>query len=258
MEGCIDITKVAIRAISKSVAKDMIIKNHYTHKWSLCRVAYGIFYKTDVKSEFLDGFNEKLIGCVIYGQPAGRSAARSVCNLIKLKEVMELTRLWIEDMPNCKNIESYSISNSIKLIKRDYPAIKCIISYADGEQGHCGGIYKATNFLYQGCSSVALMPNHSVSLTGPPSYNWIHSRTVSSRWGSHNVEHLKKAIGKTFWRKIESNKHRYIIFIADKVSNKRFVKNLKHPVMEYPKGTEHKDVIEEIKVENKCNNSFFD
>ena len=29
-------------------------------------------------------------------------------------------------------------------------------------------------------------------------------------------------------------------------------------VMEYPRGTEHIDVIEEIKVENKCNNSVFD
>ena len=39
------------------------------------------------------------------------------------------------------------------------------------------------------------MPNYSVSLSDSP-YDWIHSRTVFSKWGSHNVEHLKKEIGK--------------------------------------------------------------
>ena len=101
---------------------------------------------------------------------------------------------------------------------------KAVISYADGEVGHCGTIYQATGFLYQGNSSVALMPNYSVSLTGPPNYKWMHSRTVSSMWGSHNVEHLKKAIGKTFYRKRESNKHRYIIFLCDKRLKKNLIR----------------------------------
>lgn len=256
MENYVDISKVTLREISKSVAKDIIIKNHYTHKWSLCRVAYGVFYKTDDTDKFLDSDVDKLIGVCVYGQPAGRSAAMSICDLIKINEVLELTRLWVADGFG-KNIESYVIGQSIKLIKRDFPEMKCIISYADGEQAHKGTIYQATNFLYQGCSSVALMPNYSVSLTGPPDYKWIHSRTVSSRWGSHNVPHLKKVIGKTFYRKKESNKHRYILFISDKRNNRKFVKNLKHPALEYPKVTEHIDVIEEIKVENNQDNSFF-
>jgi len=256
MDDCVDISRVSLREISKNVARDMIIKNHYTHKWSLCRVAYGIFYKTELVNEFINFNSEKLIGVCVYGQPAGRSAAMSICDLIKINEVLELTRLWIADGYG-KNIESYSIGQSVKLIRRDFPKMKCIISYADGEQSHKGTIYQATNFLYQGCSSVALMPNYSVSLSGHPNYNWIHSRTVSSRWGSHNVEHLKKSIGKTFWRKKESNKHRYILFISDKVNNKKFIKNLKHPVIPYPKGTEHIDSIEEIKVENNRDNSFF-
>ena len=257
MNDYVDVSKISFREISKKVAKDMIIKNHYTHKWSLCRVAYGIFYKTNVKCEFIDELEEKLIGVVVYCQPAGRSAAASICNQIQFHEVLELTRLWIEDIPNGKNLESYSISQSIKLIKMDFPTIKCIISYADGEQTHKGTIYQATNFLYQGNSSVALMPNYSISLTGPPNYKWIHSRTVSSRWGSHNVDHLKKMIGRTFYRKKESNKHRYILFISDKVNNRKFVKDLKHPVMPYPKSTEYKDNIEEIIVENNTKNTFF-
>jgi len=57
------------------------------------------------------------------------------------------------------------------------------------------------------------MPNFSISLTNEP-HKWIHSRTVFSKWGSHNIEKLKEAVGKDgykeFWRKKEAPKNRYI------------------------------------------------
>ena len=210
-----------------------------------------------MKSDFLGENEENLVGVVVYGQCAGRSAARSICNQIKLTEVLELTRLWIEDLPQCKNIESYCISQSIKLIKRDFPQIKCILSYADASAGHLGGIYKACNFIFQGCGEIALMSNYSISLSGPPNeYKWEHSRTVSSRYGSHNVEHLKKSIRRTFYRKKESNKYRYVLFISNKSENKKFIKNLKHPSLPYVKNLNHVEEIEKIEV--KENNDFFE
>lgn len=100
------------------------------------------------------------------------------------------------------------------------------------------------------------MPNYSISLTKNP-YNWMHSRTVSSKYGSHNVEHLKRTIGKTFYRKKESNKHRYILFISNKGENRKFIKSLKHPILPYPKNNKHIDEIQEFLVENNSDNSFF-
>ena len=38
--------KITIREISKKIAKSMIVKNHYSHKWTSCRYALGIFYET--------------------------------------------------------------------------------------------------------------------------------------------------------------------------------------------------------------------
>lgn len=256
MEPTVDSSKVYLRQINKSVAKDIIVKNHYTHKWSLCQVAYGIFYKTDDENEHFSGTDDRLIGCVIYGQPVGRSAAASLSDLLSIDEVFELTRLYIKDGYG-KNIESYSIAQSFKLLNRDFPRIRAIISYADGEQGHAGTIYQATGFLYQGNSSLALMPNYSLSLTGPPDYNWMHSRSVTSKWGSCNIEHLKKCIGKTFWRKKESTKHRYIIFIGNRKDKRDLQKSLKHPVLPYPKSCHHIDEIEEILVENNTTETFF-
>jgi len=247
--------KVVVRKIEKSIAEDIIVKYHYSHKWSLCQVAYGVFYITDKPLNFFDAIEEKLIGCIVFGQPVGRSAACSISDLIDVYEVFELTRLFIHDGYG-KNIESYCISKSLDLIRRDFPHIKAIISYADGEQGHKGTIYQACNFYYQGNSSLALMPNYSVSLVGPP-YKWIHSRTISSAYGSHNVDHLKKKIGHTFWRKKESSKHRYVYLIGNKKEKRQILANLKHQFQSYPKDTSHSDEIEEIVIDTKPENQFF-
>jgi len=248
--------KVYLRQINKNVAKEIVVKNHYTHKWSLCQVAYGVFYKTDEENLHFEGTDDKLIGCVIYGQPVGRSAAASLSDNLSIDEVFELTRLFIFDGYG-RNIESYCISQSFKLLNQEFPRIKAVISYADGEQGHKGVIYQATGFLYQGNSSLALMPNYSLSLKGPPNYEWMHSRSVTSKWGSSNVDHLKRCIGKTFWRKKESTKHRYIIFIGNRVEKKKLTKSLKHPILPYPKSCHHVDEIEEILVENNTMETFF-
>ena len=255
-EDYFDPTKIVVRSISKSVAKDLIIKNHYTHKWTLCQVAYGVFYKTESVSKFIEDNQETLIGACIYGHPVGRSAAESFSEFVKIDEVLELTRLWIADGYG-RNIESYVISQTFKLIKKDFSKIKIIMSYSDSEQGHRGTIYQATGFYYQGNRSIALMPNFSVSLEGPPNYKWIHSRTVQSTYGSHNIEYLKKKIGHTFWRKKESTKHRYFYLLTNKVEKKKILASIKHPCLPYPKNTVFEEEIEEIKVETVRENQFF-
>lgn len=255
MEDYFDPLKVIVRKIDKHLAEEIIVKFHYSHKWSLCQVAYGIFYITDKQCAFIDAIEEKLIGCIVFGQPVGRSAAESVSELINVYEVFELTRLFIHDGFG-SNIESYCISKALNLIRRDFPKIKAIISYADNEASHRGGIYQATNFLYQGNSKLAIMPNYSVSLVGPP-YKWIHSRTISSTYGSHNVEHLKKKIGHTFYRKKESSKHRYFYLLGNKKEKREIMKNLKHPVLPYPKENIHQDEIEKVVVDTSTENQFF-
>ena len=131
------------------------------------------------------------------------------------------------------------MGQSFQWIKENAPNIKMLLSYADPEQLHLGGIYQATNWLYQDCRDIQLMPNYSISIQSNP-HKWIHSRTVFSRWGSHNLEHLKTVMGKEnlteFWRKKESAKHRYIQVLGQNKSEKRkLAKQLKHKVSPYPK-----------------------
>jgi len=257
-EKFVDTSLVSIREIPKDIAKDIIIKNHYSHKWSLCTHAIGIFYKSGVEDCFFET-DEILIGCLVYGNPVGRSAAASISEEIKPNEVLELVRLFIEDGYG-KNIESYCIARSFDWIRKFRPDIRALISYADVEQNHRGGIYQATGWIYQGNSAMSLMPNYSVSLTNDP-YEWIHSRTVFEKFGSHNIEHLKKTIGKTFYRKKESTKHRYVYFLGNKIDKKKLVKSMKHPAQPYPKGNCFVEEIETFVVDenpNKDKDSMFE
>lgn len=246
----VDPTSLTIRPICKKVAKQMIIKNHYTHKFSCCSVALGIFMKSD---SFFN--SEELVGCLVFGNPVGRSASTSISSTLKSVEVLELVRLWCKDGTG-KNTESYSISKSFDWIKKNLPKIKCILSYADDEY-HTGKIYQATNFLYLGrTSELNIMPNFSISLTKP--YNWIHSRTVFQKYGSHNIEHLKTRIGKTFWRKKEASKFKYVYFLCSKKEKVEYLKNLKQSSKPYPKDNNFENQIEEIVVnESELKNEFF-
>ena len=183
-----------------------------------------------------------------YGYPVGRSAIKSMIPTLEKEEVLELTRLYIDDGYG-KNIESLSMGKSFKWLKQNASNIKMLLSYADPEQMHLGTIYQATNWLYQDCRDIQLMPNYSVSLGEP--HKWIHSRTVFSKWGSHNVEHLKKHIGQTFYRKREAPKHRYLYFLGSSRENKKMRAQLKHDCKAYPKNKEEFiPPIEKYEVEN--------
>ena len=99
---------VYIEEIPSSVAKKMIIEKHYTHAFSMCRYALGIYYVGEQDHKFYDGKETKLIGCMTYGYPVGRSAVKSMIPTLEKEQVLELTRLYIDDGYG-KNIESLSV-----------------------------------------------------------------------------------------------------------------------------------------------------
>ena len=60
----------------------------------------------------------KLIGCMTYGYPVGRSAVKSMIPTLEKEQVLELTRLYIDDGYG-KNIESLSMGKSFKWLKQN-------------------------------------------------------------------------------------------------------------------------------------------
>jgi len=247
-EQYVDVSRVFLREISKETARAWIIKKHYTHNMNGCRYALGVYYTGESTNQFFDD-EESLIGVIVYAHPVSNKAIDSLCgpNALGLDEVLELIRPQIDDGYG-KNIESYVIGQSFEWLRQNDRRVKVLISYADPEVGHTGRIYRATNWLYQGCGVSKLMPDYSIKLTedGP----WIHSRTVGSMFGNKNVKNLASTIGHTFWRKEETAKHRYIYFLTDKRETKQLKKKLKLPVLPYSEIKQLDQLIQKVVVVN--------
>lgn len=127
-----------VSRIDCELAKNYIIKNHYSHG---CHNApspcYGLFD------------NDKLIGVLMFATPCSENVRESIFGKEHKDWVIELHRLHILDVTP-KNAESWFIARCLKLLRQDNPKIKAIISFADSTQGHEGIIYKATHFTYCG------------------------------------------------------------------------------------------------------------
>jgi hypothetical protein len=230
------------------VAADFVEKYHYTHKSSSCRYAFGL-YSIGTQHMFFAGNTEKLIGVMTYGHPVSNRAIGSITKTISLAldNVLELTRLVVLDETGT-NTESWFIGQTFDWLKKNAPEVKVLVSYADPEQSHTGGIYRATNWLYQGCGYSKLMPDYSIRISEDEL--WTHSRTVGSRWGNKSVANLAKSIGQTFYRKEETAKHRYIYFLCSKKEKKRIMKNLKIPVFPYSEIKPYTQLIQKVHVKN--------
>ena len=247
-EAYVDISKLSVRQINKSVAESFVRAHHYTKHLSSARYTLGLFHRAEAEHAFFGGDNDTLIGCLVYGHPVSHATVTSIFKTIPLEltSLLELTRLVVLDNYG-KNIESYFIGQSFQWLRENDPNVKVLISYADPEQGHTGLIYRATNWMYQGCGAGKLMPDFSIRTE--ENGKWIHSRTVGSMYGSRGLESLAKEIGHTFWRKEEFPKHRYIYFLCGSKERKKFVKDLKVPLFPYSQVRPFTPLIQQIIVQ---------
>lgn len=232
---------VLVDRVPRDIARDYIRQNHYLKDIKSAEIAYGlyVFRKTDYKQMYLgkipypDKFNSwhvhpRLVGVALYGTPVGVDAWNSISAAIKShNEVKELLRLYVADhiLHAMKNGESYLISNSIKLIKKDYPILKCLISYAAPDQLHQGTIYQASNWKFQptGNQSNKQLQAYSEKTKEEFSYGWSHSRSLSRKGVSSNEESLKKHYGYPVAIKETSEKFRYIYILLSGSKLKEFI-----------------------------------
>ena len=138
----VDKNKVNIVKSNKESVYNIITKKHYANRWTASSNIYAIYYKVG-EHRFFNGNELKLIGCVVYGNPVGFRVVKSISEELNDSDVLELKRLWIEDGYG-SNIESYCISKTLKMLNKDSPNTKVVISYADRNANHKGIIY---NFL---------------------------------------------------------------------------------------------------------------
>lgn len=226
-----DTSKLSVRPISKSVAKDIVVNNHYSGIWTKVSYALGL-YVEDNSHQFFES-TDKLIGVATYGDPIGRHSGQSISPQLDRTEVLELTRLFVFDGYGC-NIESWFVGQTFKWLREHAKHIRALISYSDPKVGHLGTVYQSTNWIYQGNK---VRPNDSWSFKWSKDGEWHHSRSSFVKFGTNNPKKIQEMINKPFWIKKEPRKHRYV-YILDKSKKSRILKTLKYPSLPYPKKSE--------------------
>jgi hypothetical protein len=187
--------EIIVKVIPAKIANEFVKKYHYSGKVVPNSILhFGCF------------LNEQLHGVLSYGSPMVKKNVIQFVENTKWNEMLELNRMAFNDyLP--KNSESRCISISIKLIKKNAPHIKWILSFSDANLCGDGTIYRASGFHLIGVNkntSTYQLPNGEVvcSLTSSA------HRTKESN-GKSGTNWIKENGGK----KLEGFQIRYIYLI---------------------------------------------
>jgi hypothetical protein len=158
------------------------------------------------------------IGCVIVsrgacpniGQPFGLSQDR----------IAEVTRIAL--CPGHVAPVSQVLAVVVRLLRRSNPGLELLISYADQRQQHHGGVYQSSNWVYLGeTQREALL--------------WVngretHARTISSRYGTRDLQWLRENVDPHAARIDCPPKHKYALGLTPAMR-----KRLSQVAQPYPK-----------------------
>ena len=117
--------------------------------------------------------NNEWCGVVLYGSGASANIGKPYG--LGQGEVIELVRMALNGK---QGITTKVMALSMKLIKKDAPLCKMLISYADKWQGHYGIIYQATNWFFIGNSQA------QANVLDPITGQELHKRSAVGKYGS--------------------------------------------------------------------------
>jgi hypothetical protein len=152
------------------------------------------------------------IGCVVFasgacaslGEPYGLSQLEC-CELIRIALRRHVTPV------------SRILSIALRFLKKQRCGMRLIVSFADQNQGHHGGIYQANGWLYAGQTA----PTTQLLYKG----EWRHTKSFRNDWGGlENVDISKLKKRKSL------PKHRYLMPLDDEM--RKQIEPLRKP---YPK-----------------------
>ena len=160
--------------------------------------------------------DDKFIGCVIFGYGATPQLLKPY-GLVQI-EGCELVRIA---MRQHATPVSRVLGLALRILKRENPGTRLVVSFADPSQGHHGGIYQATNWIYGGHSNPARFFRIRGKLT--------HPRSIGGLGYVQNIEGARK-IDHNATEEVVPGKHRYLYPLDEEMRRK--IEPLRKP---YPK-----------------------
>lgn len=153
--------------------------------------------------------NGKCGGVLQLGPSLDKSKIIGLVKNTKWNEFIELNRMAFADwLP--RNSESRAIGFTLRWLKKNYPFLKWVISFADATQCGDGAIYRASGFVLTGINAsknLALLPDGSV----------IHKMTLES----NPISTRRELNGKSYYD-ITGGKYDFAKYI-EKVGGNRLV-----------------------------------
>jgi len=130
--------EIIVKVIPAKIANDFVKKHHYSGKVvPNSTLHFGCF------------LDDKLHGVMSYGSPFVKKNVIGYVEPQSWNGMLELNRMAFDDyLP--KNSESRCIAISIKLIKKNAPHVKWILSFSDATSCGDGTIYRASGFNFIG------------------------------------------------------------------------------------------------------------
>ena len=153
--------EIIVKVIPSKIAIPFIKKHHYSGKVvNNSNLHFGVF------------LDNALHGVMSFGPSLDKSKMLGLVEGTGWNDFLELNRMAFDDyLP--RNSESRAISMALKLIKKNAPQIKWVVSFADGCSCGDGTIYRASNFVL-----TAIKENYN--LVELPSGEKIHKMTLES------------------------------------------------------------------------------
>jgi len=193
---------IIVKVIPAKIANDFVKKHHYSGKVATTgRLHFGAF---------LDG---KLHGVMTFGNSIDKRKILPLVHGTGWNEYLELNRMAFNDyLP--KNSESRCFSIAVRLIKKNAPHVKWIVSFADACQCGDGSIYRAMGFHL-----TAIKKNSGMWLL--PSGEVIADMITRAVWNDGTRKRLGFRLGEKWSdyskrvgaKKIEGYQLRYIYLI---------------------------------------------
>ena len=165
--------EIKIKVIPAKIANEFVVKHHYSETYVRNSVLHF--------GAFLDG---QLHGVLQYGNSIDK---RNCIGLVDTgmnindawNSYLELNRMAFDEyLP--ANSESRCIAITLKLIKKNAPHVKWILSYADGTQCGDGAIYRASGFALTGIKKNTSMLMFNGKVVSDKTLNNSRAKGMSS------------------------------------------------------------------------------
>ena len=91
--------------------------------------------------------DDSFIGTLVYSKGSGKTTNCRKYGLAETNDAAELCRIALREH---QTPVSRMIAISTRMVRRQSPGLRMLISYADPMHGHAGAIYQAANWLYVG------------------------------------------------------------------------------------------------------------